>query len=333
MLDDIKQAKKSIYLESFILTDDSITHEFFEELENKARAGVRVKIVVDRLADLWYGSINKTELQEAGAEILFFDHWFYHNHRKILVVDEEIAFIGGVNVGGKYAKWLDLHMRLTGKLVRRIAKSFSRVYGLAGGNDPVVLNLRKSKFTKAEHAFFKAKTWFIEHRPLKGKSQLRAYYKKKCREAKHKITIATPYFFPHRWFIKSLREASSRGVKIEVIVPEETDFWTMNVAHRVFARSLSGLISFFFIPEMNHAKVLLVDDCEGLIGSNNIDAQSFDINLEASVIFQRKDMVGNLRNILERWKKMAIPLDQVDHYSRWYHKILGFFIKFLQPIL
>lgn len=335
MLEDIKHAQKSIYLESYILTEDAVTKGFFDTLKEKAKQGVKVKIIIDKIADLWWGSINKEEFKKAGAEVLFFNRWWIHRtHRKILVVDEKTAYVGGVNVSGPYAKWLDMHMRIDGIFVRNLLRSFSRVYELAGGKDSEVLGLRKTKkIFRARVALHKAKLWLLERWPFKGKRQLRNYYKKKCREAEKSIMIATPYFIPRQWLVKALKEAAERGVKIEVIIPENTDIALANPAHRVFAKDLKGIIDFYFIPEMNHAKVLLVDNKEGLIGSNNIDAQSFDFNLEASVVFQRKDMIGDLRKILERWKKHAVPLEKVDHYNRWYHKLIGFFIRFLQPIL
>jgi cardiolipin synthase len=335
MLEDIKKAKKSIYIESFILTEDSTTKSFFDILKQKACEGIRVKIIVDRLADLWYGSVNKDEFKNAGAEILFFNRWwFYRTHRKILIVDEEIAFLGGVNVRGEYAKWGDLHVRLTGLFVKNLLNSFSRVYELSGGRDRDIIGLKKrKKIFKARAALYRAKSWLIERWPIKGRGELKKYYKRKIKEAQSKITIVTPYFFPHGWLIKSLKEAARRGVRIEVLTPEHTDVWLTNIAHRVFVKSFRNVINFFFIREMNHAKVLLIDDREGLVGSNNIDAQSFDFNLEAAVIFQRKDMVGDLKKILERWKKEAIPGENIETYHKWYHRFMALFIKFFQPIL
>lgn len=334
MLEDIKNAKQSVYLESFILKDDALTHNFFEILKNKATEGIRVKIVVDKTGNFWWGSLDKAGLEGSGAEVLFFNRWFHHTHRKILIIDEQVAYIGGMNISGQFAKWLDLHIRLTGALLGGLARSFSRVYELAGGKDSEVLKLRRSrKVFKARHVLYKAKSWLIEHWPIKGRYRLKAYYKKKCQEAKKSIVIATPYFIPHRWLIKSLSAAVARGVRIEVIVPEDTDNWLVNLAHRVFGKQLKDKVNFFFIPEMNHAKVLLVDDFEGLIGSNNIDARSFNFNLEASIVFQRKDMVGDLKKILERWKKSALSLERIDHYNHWYHKLFGFFIKIFQPLL
>lgn len=324
MMEAIKGAQNSIYLESFILTDDKLTHEFFEILKNKARAGVKVKIILDFIGQLWWGAINKNKLRHAGAEVLFFKRLFYRTHRKILVIDEKVAFIGGVNVGGQYAKWLDLHLKIEGTLAKKIAKSFGRIYKLAGGKDASVTSFKTPKATKTRRALYKAKSWLLEHLPIKGKWLLKKYYLNKLKSARESVTIVTPYFVPHRWLMNALKKAAHRGVRVEIILPTKTDIWLANVANWSFAKILSDSIKFLFLPEMVHAKVLLVDNKEGLVGSNNIDAQSFDLNLEASLIFKRKDMVMDLRRIVERWKKSAIPLEAANKPWRWYHKLFAF---------
>lgn len=333
MHEDIKAAQKSIYLESFILTDDSYTHNFFSSLKKKAKEGVRIKIIVDKVGDFWYGSINKKEFEEAGVEVIFFKRWFYRSHRKVLIIDDKIAYLGGVNIRREYANWVDLHVRLTGLLVKSALLSFRRVYELAGGKDPEILNLKKMPLRKARHSLYKAKAWFIEHWPFRGKSALRDYYKKKIRHAQKQITIVTPYFIPHRWLIKAIHAAFQRGVRVEVLIPRKTDVGIINAAHRIFVHQLGEFINFYFLSEMNHAKVLLVDEQEGLVGSNNIDALSFDTNLEASVIFQRKDIVGNIRHILEGWKKSAIPASKESLPLSWFDRILRPIIGIIQPFL
>ncbi len=312
MLEAIRQAKHSIYLESFILTDDHRTHYFFEALRQKANEGVRVKIIIDRVGSFFFGSINKEKFEKAGVEVLFFHRWFYRTHRKVLIVDDALAFLGGVNIHGSYADWLDLHMRIDGLLVRQLLKSFAKIYALAGGKEQLIPNRKKGQPSKTRAVLYKAKTWLIERWPIRGKSVLKDYYQKKCAEAQKSLVIVTPYFLPHAWLLKSLKSAARRGVKIEVMIPKKTDIGIINTLHRIIAYGLKDYIRILFIPEMNHAKVLLVDDQEGLIGSNNIDAQSFDYNLEASLIFQRKDMVGDLKKILETWRKIALPVEIIE---------------------
>lgn len=333
MLEAIEQATKSIFLESFILSDDPETHRLLEALKTKARNGLKVKIVLDRAGSFWFGTIDRQAFTEAGAEVLVFHRWINHTHRKLLIVDETIGFIGGVNIRGEYADWLDLHLRTTGILVKRLLSSFAKIYFLSGGRDVEVLKFRKWKFQKLNASLHKAKTWLIERWPFYGRRALIKYYKKKCHEAKTKITIATPYFVPQRWLFTALKKAAKRGVKIEVIIPVHTDHWLVRWAHYYIAKNLSPIINFFIIQEMNHAKVLLVDDHEGLVGSNNMDAQSFDFNLEASVIFQRKDMIGDIKTILNKWKAQSVPFSAAEFRRRWYDGIIEFLVKLIYPIL
>ena len=333
MLEAIRGARKSILLESFILTDDPKTHQLFETLKEKAKAGVKVKIIIDRLAHFWFGSINRDAFTKAGAEVVVYNHWFYRNHRKTMIVDEEIGFAGGVNIRGAYAKWLDLHMMITGLFVKRLLSSFARAYYLSGGRDPEILAFRKLPLGKLSATIYKAKTWLIERWPLRGKDVLKHYYKQKFAQASQSITIVTPYFIPHKWLMRALRQAAGRGVKIEVIIPQKTDIAAIDLIHRPIAEHLSSWVNFYFMKRMNHAKVLLVDEKEGLVGSNNIDAQSFDYNLEASVIFQRKDMIGDLKKIIAEWKSEAVPLSELKEKSHWYHRILIKIIHWLEPIL
>lgn len=333
MLEAIEHATKSIFLESFILADDPDTHHFLEAIKTKARNGVKVKIIIDRAGSFWFGTIDRKAFTEAGAEILIYNRWINHTHRKLLVVDEQVGFIGGVNIRGEYADWLDLHLRATGILVKRFLSSFAKIYYLSGGRDLEVLRFRKWKLQKLNASLYQAKTWLIERWPFYGRRSLIKYYKKKCAEARNKITIVTPYFVPQRWFFNALKKAAKRGVEIEVIVPGDTDHALVQLAHRYILKKLSPMINFFIMSEMNHAKVLLVDDHEGLVGSNNVDAQSFDFNLEASVVFQRKDMIGDLKIILNKWKTQSARFSAAGFRQRWYDGVLEFLVGLIYPIL
>ena len=330
MLSAIRQAKRSIYFESFIFEDNSGSEYNFSELFlDKSRQGVRVRVVLDGFGSLWLSGGTIDRLREAGVEVLFFNSWFRRIHRKILIIDEEIAFCGGVNIGKKYRKWLDLHLRLTSKnIVRSLVKSFSRSYFYCGGTDPEILSLRKkTKFKKAE-------LWLLENFPWTGKFMLRPYYKEQIALARERVVLVTPYFTPHGWLIRSLKLAQARGVSIEIIIPQSTDVWFINFANHVFASSLSKTgIKFYLTKDMIHAKAILVDDKVGLVGSNNLNAQSFNFMAEASISFEKKEMVWDLKSIIEIWKKDAIIFQHSELSEKWYYKIAERVVKFLQPIL
>lgn len=330
MLSAIKQAERSIYWEIYILEDDtSSEYNFFQALIDKASKGVQVRIVLDGFGSMGLNADTVKKLRDAGGEVLFFNSWFRRIHRKVLIVDEDEAFLGGVNVGQKYIKWLDLHIRLTGKrIVRSLLKSFSRSYFYCGGGDPYLLGLRAESGTR------KTSIWLLENFPWMGKLMLRPYYKEQIAKAKERIVLVTPYFVPHRWLIHALEMAKARGVLVEVVIPQSTDVGFINFANHVFVSSLnkSG-IKFYMTKDMIHAKAILVDDRVGLVGSNNIDALSFDFNAEAGVSFDKREMVRDLKNIIEVWKADSTLFQHNAKYESWYYKIAERVVRFIQPIL
>lgn len=117
---------------------------------------------------------------ENGIEFIFFSHWLRHIHRKILIVDEKIAFIGSVNIGKRFNKWNDLQLEIRGKIVKAILKSFAYTYMMAGGKNYKILNYRKKKITT------KLKFWLIEHWPIRNIYTLKKHYVEKIMHAEKK---------------------------------------------------------------------------------------------------------------------------------------------------
>lgn len=332
MLEEIQRARKSIVLESYIFSHDTaLTHNFVEALAERARAGVTVKIVFDGFGSYDFGAEEQHILRDSGAELLFFTHIFRRIHRKVLVVDEQVGFVGGVNVGQKYVNWLDLHMRVTSPaLIRGLLRSFSVSYEASGGTDPAILEYRKSTKRLRE----RAEMWLIEHSPVGGMRKLRSYYESRLSGAKKRITIVSPYFLPHRWFIRAIRAAVKRGVAVEVIMPSRTSPPLATIPNLFFIASMyEEGVRFFMMNNMNHAKLLLVDDEEGLLGSQNIDAQSFDFNAEVGVAFKQPEMITELRSIVEEWKGQSTEFTHDYFRRRWYHKPLEFVVRLLQPVM
>ncbi len=342
MREAIAAAKKSIYWESYIFIDDAPTHRFLDLLKERARQGVKVKVVLDSIGSFQFWNDIRGNLAAHGIELLFFNRllpwwnphrlrrwWFLRTHRKLLVVDGQTGFIGGVNVGVQYAKWHDLHLRLEGAIVRRFVKSFARSYRLAGGRDRLYMPPKNHN-----ERISPMKVALLEHYPAGGRSYLRKFYKEKCSAALRRIVIATPYFVPHRWLMRSLKKAIARGVSVEVILPGAGDLKLLNLANSAFMELGARIgIKFFLFPEMIHAKALLVDDQEGMVGSNNIDAMSFDYNLETSVIFSDEHMVGDLRTIIENWKTLSVPYRPETRKKRWHERALFWLVRMLQPFL
>lgn len=331
MLESITQARSSIYLESYIFLHDTFpTHNFVEVLAQKAREGLRVVMVIDGWGSYYFGDEESKLLKDAGVELLFFTYWFRRIHRKVLVIDDNISFLGGVNIANSYVHWLDLHIKISGKaIVQQLLRSFAVSYRLSGGKNQDIL-----LYESRESLRDRAETWILEHRPKLGGNGLQKYYEERLNKAEKSIVIVSPYFLPGRWFIRALRAAMARGVRVEVLLPKKTSPAILTIPNILYAAMFfKEGVHFYFNPVMNHGKALLIDDKEGLIGSQNIDAQSFDFNAEVGVSFTRKDMVSELREIIETWKQGGEEFTHDSFKKRWYHKPLEFIARALQPVM
>jgi len=330
MLSAISSAKKSIYWEVYIFQDDTDPlFSFFDVLEQKAKEGIKVVIILDAFGSYSLSQSTVLRLKDNGVEILFFRQWLRRVHRKILIVDEEIAFLGGVNVAKPYIKWTDLHLRMKNKsVIKSLLWTFSRSYILCGGKDKELVGIREKSPSR------KTKIWLIDHFPSIGKFLLREYYQEKIAKAKKSIIIVTPYFVPRPWLLKILKVAVLKGVKVQIIIPKNTDIKFMDFVNVVFMRATYQMgIKFYLGPDYNHSKAMFVDGVEGLIGSNNLDALSFSFNSEASVHFIKKDMVADLKKVITEWKKKSTVFKIEDYPFKWYFKPVEWLIHLISPVL
>jgi cardiolipin synthase len=330
MFKAMAKAEKSIYLEMYILSvDTSETHNFFSLLKSKASSGVEVVIIADS-----YGSSSLRpemikELRDLGAEFIFFSHWLKRTHRKILIIDNKVAFLGGVNIEEKIRNWRDLQIKIEGGAVKLIFKSFANSYKKCGGRRESILRFSSTPLSRR-----------IQSRIMdnwRGTSKLyylNNYYKQKISEAQFLIQIVTPYLLPPRWLIVALDDACRRGVKVEIIIPADTDIKPLNKINYLNCCRLSGIgVKFFMTKTMNHAKLMLIDDVEGLVGSQNMDILSFGWNFEVGIFSRQKNLVADLKKIIETWKGEAEPLDP-DYKTKikFNDRLLINFFKFFYPI-
>lgn len=298
----ISQAQSSIYIEMYIfLGDTQQTHDFFGKLKEKVLAGLEVVLVLDA-----YGSSNLKapvikDLRDAGIELLFFSRWLHRTHRKLVIIDNKIAFIGGVNIENKIRNWQDLHLRLGGKIIKPLLRSFAYTYKQCGGKNIHILKNSQLALVK------KIKSWVIDSWKIGDKKyHLNNYYLDKLTEATSSIKIVTPYLLPPRWLMKALDDAVFRGVKVEIIIPANTDIKSMDSINYFNACRLSASgVKFYFMPTMNHAKVMLIDDEEALVGSQNLDILSFGVNAEIGIFFKQKYAVNALVKIINKWQRTA----------------------------
>lgn len=326
----ISHAKQSIYIEMYIFSDNtSTTHDFVTALIERARHGVQVIMILDAFGSMGLSNATISLLTEASVEVRFFRHWIHRTHRKTIITDGTRGFIGGVNITRHAQDWNDLQLEVTGAIVRRLLKVFTRTYKLSGGTKTLLVH---PKHTERNH---RIRMWILEHTPLANQLTLKEYYTKKLATARTRITFLTPYFIPHTWLIDAMRDAVKRGITVELLIPEKTDTRIIDSINRHYAmKAVDAGVQLYITPGTNHAKAVLIDDREGLIGSANIDSLSFDHNSELGIFFTDQRTVANLAHIITTWKESAHLIPHTSSYRLpWYYFPFVFILKIIHPFV
>jgi len=329
MFKAMSQAQKSIYLEMYIFLDDTqATHNFLGLLKDKARTGVEVVIIADSYGSASLRGPAANDLKASGVELIFFSHWLRRTHRKMLIIDNNVAFIGGVNIKEKIRHWHDLQIRMSGKIIMPMLKSFAYAYEIMGGKKESILKYSRLPLVK------KIKSWITDS--IVGTSKLynlNNYYKERIGAAKVSIKIVTPYLLPPRWLLAILDDACRRGVNVEIIIPNDTDIKPLNKINYLNACRMSAYgVKFYLMSAMNHAKIMLIDEEEGLIGSQNMDILSFNLNMEAGVFSRQKKLVNDLNNIFTHWRNESIFFTASGKKIKFFDRILIAIFKLFYPI-
>lgn len=322
-------AVSSIYIEMYTFLDDTKkTHDFLTLLENKARSGVEVVVIADVYGSLSLRSAAVDRLRQAGVEFFYFSRWLRRTHRKILIIDNKIAFLGGVNIVEETRHWLDLQIELRGRIVIPVLRSFAYAYEMVGGKKDTILSRRRSSIVP------RIKSWITDNLPgTRYKYRLNNYYRRSLISAKKSITIVTPYLLPPRWLIALLDGAAKRGVDVRIMIPNDTDIKILNKVNYLNACRLTEVgVRFYVLPIMNHAKIMLVDGEEGVIGSQNMDLLSFHWNIEVGVLFRQKKLVADLQKIIDQWQRASVDFSMANRKITIFDRVVMAIMKLFFPI-
>lgn len=311
MYRDISHAHTSIRLEMYIFNKNGAPFDFTDLLVRKAKEGVSVRVIVDAWGSGEVPRVTVEKLRKGGVSVLTFYSWFRRLHRKLLIVDGRIAYVGGVNLYRSSALWADLALRLEGHVVKAFVRSFKRLERrLDPGHYPVADAIEDLVPIR------QFRMWLVEHVP--ERNSIRATYRRMIAEAKEEIVIVTPYFMPRRSFLRLLEEAHARGVAITILVPKHTDVPVADRINHRYLRLLQGSgIMFLLYPHMNHGKAMIVDRREGVLGSQNFDFLSLEVNAEIGVVFSDSRLVREVRAQIDRWLSVSDPYDPKKARRQW----------------
>lgn len=305
MLGSIRGAKKTITFESYIYWSDAIGKEFADALAERARAGVRVHVLLD-----WVGS-NKMDpthlaaMEAAGVEVRKFHKpaWYSlarmnnRTHRKVLVIDGKVGFTGGVGIAGLWTgdaqnpqHWRDTHFRAEGPVVAQMQAVFLDNWIKATGTV-----LHGDSYFPALPAIGSDSAQMFSSSPSGGSDSMHLMYLLAITAAQHSIHLSSAYFVPDQLSIEALAAALKRGVKVQIIVPgEHSDAAVVRRASRARWGDLlaAGAEIHEYQPTMYHCKVLIIDSLMVSVGSTNFDTRSFRLNDEANLNIYAADFAA-----------------------------------------
>lgn len=323
MLEAISSATHSIYWELYIFVDDDAGNQFFDVLEEKAKSGVDVKLLIDYWGSFMLSRKRVNQLKEAGVDVQFFAErkkWYRgvlkrlvtRTHRKVLIVDEAVGYVGGVNIRKYMEDWLDLLVRIDGKAVHSLLRAFAKNYVISGGNKKNVKHLLQYKFRVDSEEIE-----FVFDDAYQKKSKAQKKYIEALMKARERIVFLSPYYYPGKDFFKQLWLARKRGVHVDLLIPFRSDVRLANyVAYGFFSLMHKAGINIYLSKKMMHGKGVIVDDDWAMVGSSNLDKSSFDITYEANVAVRNKKFVSQVTNAVQGWMKEAIPFDGLGWEKR-----------------
>ncbi|MCD7100937.1 cardiolipin synthase [Pseudoclavibacter sp. 13-3] len=350
MASAIRTAEKYVHVEFYILSYDRTTHDVFEAIREATARGVKVRVMLDHIATIRQPKPSATtrKLDEVGAQWAFMlpvrpwrGQWQrpdLRNHRKILVVDGHIGFIGSQNmVDTSYnkpgnlrrgLKWRDIMVRVTGPIVSSLNRVFMGDWYIETGE---LLEDSAPHAADSEQPGELLDCQVLPSGPGFGEENNLQVFIALMGTATRRISVTSPYFVPDQAIMYALRAATARGVAVELFVSETGDQPMVYHAQRSYYEALlrAGVRIFMFKPPyILHSKHFTIDDSIAVVGSSNMDQRSFSLNMEVSMVVNGAGFVRQLDRVnayyhensreltLEEWKKQPLRSQLLDGLFR-----------------
>jgi cardiolipin synthase len=308
MLAAIDAAKKSVCLEVYVYQDSPVGIRFREALVRACVREVKVRVLVDAVGSYFLPAYFWDSLRNAGGDVRVFNpvtlkRLIIRNHRKLLVCDGRVAFVGGFNIAPEYegdgvkSGWCDVGLKIEGALVAQLESSFDEMFGRAEFRHKRFMPLRKSG---AKRVVALPKEQLLFSGPGRGRNPFKRALHQDLKHAKN-VQMIIAYFLPTWRLRRELMRLARRGGKVQLILAGKSDvLLSMLAAQGLYRRFLKGNIEIYeYQPQILHAKMIIVDDIVYL-GSANLDTRSLRINYELMIRFENKTIAKEAREIFAK---------------------------------
>ena len=313
LIEELSLARHHIHLQYYILSDDEVGNRLKNMLIRKAREGVKIRILYD---DMGCHGVPKSffdEMRREGIEVSAFLHvhfplltskFNYRNHRKIVVIDGRVGFVGGMNIADRYVKgvawgrWRDTHFKVEGRGVAGLQASFLSDWSATTKQD---LPMDEEVYYPRVETFSRNVMQIVPGGPLGKWRVLLQADSYAIARARHKIWIQTPYYLPSDVLNSSLQEAALAGVDVRLMLPERADVRVVNLCTHSFLDDMmkAGVKIYFYKAGFLHSKLMIIDNDLVIAGSANMDFRSFEHNFEVNAFIYDAEFTQQMTAIYE----------------------------------
>ena len=349
----IKQAKSHIHIDIYIMDDDPIGNLIADALIDKAREGVEIRLIYDDVGSWRTKSAFFERMRNEGIEIhpflpvrfpSFTSKVNYRNHRKIIVIDGQVGFIGGMNLALRYVKgtgkqpWRDTHLCVRGGAVYGLQRAFlidwyfvDRTLITSHHYYPPLTDYL-SKY-KANNCLAQV----VTSNPTSQWPDIMQGYVRILMEAKSYVYMESPYFLPTEPILFAMRTAAITGVDVRLMIPLSSDAKLVEWSTHSYVKEVieAGVKVYFYKAGFNHSKLLVSDDFICTCGSTNIDFRSFDNNFEANVFFYDRDLALRMKDVYLTDEAESVTMDEVTSLRRtpFLYRLRDSLVRLLSPLL
>ncbi len=334
VLEALRKAKHHIHIEYYIYDSDTIGGQIKDILVEKAKAGVQVRFIYD---DFGSSDLKKTDVQEiidAGGEaqafypvkLLRLGNMNYRNHRKIIIIDGDTGFVGGINVSDKYVNieenhnelfWRDTHVMIHGMAVNNLQYIFLRDWNFCSGED-IAFSLEYFPLDKQDVEYGNQFVQIVSSGPDSDYANIMYTMIQAILSSQQEVLLTTPYFIPDRSFLDALKIAKLSGTDVKILVPGVSDSAIVNAASNSYYGELLdiGIEIYKYQKGFVHAKTMVCDGKVSVVGTANMDHRSFELNFEVNALIYDEDFANELKAQFFIDLKDTIQMDPVEWSQR-----------------
>ena len=342
LIESIRNAKHHIHIQYYIYENDEIGNQLAQELIEKAKQGVKVRFIYD---DFGSSRIRKNivkQLREAGVEaypfykihlILLANRMNYRNHRKIVVVDGIVGYVGGINVADNYLNssknkeklfWRDTHLKIVGISVINLQFTFLTDWNFCANQKLPFSNDYFPMENKA-NVYGNHLIQIVTSGPDSKYPKIKYTLIQAILTAKHEVCITSPYFIPDKSFSDAITIAALSGVSVKLLVPKKSDSFVVNTTTQSYFQELldAGVEIYTYNKGFVHAKTMVCDQKIAIVGTANLDNRSFDLNFEINAIVFDNEIAAELKEMFEKDLTSSSKVNPEEWAKRpWYMKLL-----------